>query len=61
MRSARNSNSANSARITPDYGAFVAAAHPAGKFPVLVDGDTHDRRSDLDRRISRARNIPART
>ena len=24
----------------PDNGAFVAAAHPAGKFPVLVDGDT---------------------
>ena len=23
-----------------DNGAFVAAAHPAGKFPVLVDGDT---------------------
>ena len=23
----------------PDNGAFVAAAHPAGKFPVLVDGD----------------------
>jgi glutathione S-transferase len=25
---------------TPENGAFVAAAHPAGKFPVLVDGDT---------------------
>jgi len=24
----------------PDNGAFVAKAHPAGKFPVLVDGDT---------------------
>jgi len=24
----------------PDNGAFVAAAHPAGKFPVLADGDT---------------------
>jgi glutathione S-transferase len=24
----------------PDHGAFVATAHPAGKFPVLVDGDT---------------------
>lgn len=24
----------------PDNGAFVAAAHPSGKFPVLVDGDT---------------------
>jgi glutathione S-transferase len=24
----------------PDNGAFVQAAHPAGKFPVLVDGDT---------------------
>ncbi|GGD98603.1 glutathione S-transferase [Tsuneonella deserti] len=24
----------------PDNGAFVAAAHPAGKFPVLVDGET---------------------
>jgi glutathione S-transferase len=24
----------------PDNGAFVASAHPAGKFPVLVDGDT---------------------
>ena len=23
----------------PENGAFVAAAHPAGKFPVLVDGD----------------------
>lgn len=23
----------------PDNGAFVAAVHPAGKFPVLVDGD----------------------
>ena len=23
----------------PDNGAFVASAHPAGKFPVLVDGD----------------------
>lgn len=23
----------------PDHGAFVAKAHPAGKFPVLVDGD----------------------
>lgn len=23
----------------PDNGAFVAAAHPAGKFPVLIDGD----------------------
>jgi glutathione S-transferase len=25
---------------TPEYGAFVAAAHPAGKFPILVEGDT---------------------
>ncbi len=24
----------------PDNGAFVQAAHPAGKFPVLVEGDT---------------------
>jgi glutathione S-transferase len=24
----------------PDHGAFVATAHPAGKFPVLVDGNT---------------------
>jgi len=24
----------------PDNGAFVAAAHPAGKFPVLTDGET---------------------
>jgi glutathione S-transferase len=24
----------------PENGAFVAKAHPAGKFPVLVDGDT---------------------
>jgi glutathione S-transferase len=24
----------------PEHGTFVAAAHPAGKFPVLVDGDT---------------------
>lgn len=24
----------------PENGAFVAAAHPAGKFPVLIDGDT---------------------
>jgi len=24
----------------PENGEFVAAAHPAGKFPVLVDGDT---------------------
>jgi glutathione S-transferase len=24
----------------PDNGAFVATAHPAGKFPVLVDGET---------------------
>jgi glutathione S-transferase len=24
----------------PENGAFVAAAHPAGKFPVLIDGET---------------------
>ena len=24
----------------PDFGAFVAAEHPAGKFPILVDGET---------------------
>lgn len=24
----------------PDNGAFIAAAHPAGKFPVLADGET---------------------
>src|SRR3546814_15233395 len=24
----------------PDHAAFVAAEHPAGKFPILVDGET---------------------
>lgn len=24
----------------PDFGTFVAAEHPAGKFPILVDGET---------------------
>lgn len=26
-------------RDYPEHGAFVAAAHPAGRFPMLVDGD----------------------